>query len=454
MKTKNIIHNKYHVLEVLSESSISKVYLIEHGNLKTKRVMKQLDKSSPYCKQFMKEAFLMKQLDHPCIPHIFDYEEDEQFIYIIEQYMEGETLYSYFKNGNKHKEQIILSILLQICDLIQYLHSQKPPILHLDIKPDNIILSFSALKPLNSMENPTVKLIDFGCATQENNEQWSGARFGTPSYSAPELYWPEHPDERTDIYSIGKLIEFLLEVGEYSIEEARSRKGIKTRKAINEISKRCLMLNPEQRFQAVSQLKQQFQKLQKNSNDNKDKKCVISYAVAGAESNLGMTHIALLLCRYLTGFGEMHYVECNPSGAVRAMTQSYHRLKIYGEGYIVAGLKMYPNGSMPNCETDRRVIDYGVLNDENLFEFSQADMQILILASKEWELAKTEDAIDKVAQIPGVIFLFSFADTKTYHTLVKNMGKRRCFQIPYTGHPLDIKLSREVMAFFNEMLQI
>ena len=191
--------NKYHILKQLAASDYADVYLAEHTALRDMRIIKRIAKKSACYQQLIQEAYIMKNLKHSNIPLIYDMEEDEEYSYIIEEYIDGESLVTYTYYQNNIQLEVIIDLIIQLATTIQFLHSMDPPILYLDLKPENIIVS-----------HDRIKLIDFGSSIlsqQACNREFS---FGTPSYAAPEQRGLQPVDERSDIYGLGRVMEYLV----------------------------------------------------------------------------------------------------------------------------------------------------------------------------------------------------------------------------------------------------
>ncbi|MBO4315811.1 MAG: serine/threonine protein kinase, partial [Prevotella sp.] len=146
-----------------------------------------------YQEAFRKEFETGYNLEHPNLVHYVSYSDDG----ILMEYIDGETLThflsshpDYFKNKKN-----IGKFLGQLLDVVGYLHSHQ--VLHLDLKPDNIMLT--------RIDN-TVKLIDLGCCYTDTFTDTQGL---TNHYAAPEQLAGNSTDARTDIYAIGKILEFL-----------------------------------------------------------------------------------------------------------------------------------------------------------------------------------------------------------------------------------------------------
>jgi serine/threonine-protein kinase len=136
---------KYKILGLLGRGGTARVYLAEHILLKSYRAIKCISKNHPQYELQRNEAFILKNLKHSCIPIIYDIEEDDKGSYIVEEYIEGITLTDYVLANGALREDIIIQAGIQLCDLIQYLHSAKSPVFYLDLKPDNILISGSVL---------------------------------------------------------------------------------------------------------------------------------------------------------------------------------------------------------------------------------------------------------------------------------------------------------------------
>ena len=136
----------------MAKTNHSNVYLVRHTALDTLRVAKVIRKADMDSDTILREARLIKNLKHSHIPVIYDIEEDDISICIIEEYISGKSLRSYINDTDNIKTSEICDIAVKLCDILEYLHNCDNEIIHLDIKPDNIIID----------EHNNVKLIDFG----------------------------------------------------------------------------------------------------------------------------------------------------------------------------------------------------------------------------------------------------------------------------------------------------
>ena len=156
----NQFYEKYEIIKELASSNHSTIYLVRHVILDVYRVAKVFTGSHEESERLLNEAHLIKNLKHPHIPVIYDIEqnigEDNDSICIIEEYIDGKSLRQYVNDETETKGYLdireICRIGKELCCILEYLHSfNDEGILHMDIKPDNIMLD----------NYGKVKLIDF-----------------------------------------------------------------------------------------------------------------------------------------------------------------------------------------------------------------------------------------------------------------------------------------------------
>jgi eukaryotic-like serine/threonine-protein kinase len=151
-------------------------------------------------RNFKREADILATLSHPAIPKIYDVFDENDRAYIIMEYINGSDLEMVL---NKTKELPIDKILewsIDLCDVLDYLHSHKPePIIFRDMKPANIMIDSLG----------KVRLIDFGIAKQFTQDGKKHTMIGTEGYSAPEQYRGE-VSPSSDIYALGATLHHIL----------------------------------------------------------------------------------------------------------------------------------------------------------------------------------------------------------------------------------------------------
>jgi serine/threonine protein kinase len=160
--------------------------------------------------QFRREAFTLGRLDHPNLPKVSDTFTERGREYLVMDFVDGPDLRQLMeekrRQGQFLEERQVLEWAEQLCDALEYLHGQDPPVLHRDIKPANIKLTAGGL----------IKLVDFGLvkllAADDVRTVTILQGRGTVAYTPLEQYGGDagHTDVRTDIYSLGATIYHLL----------------------------------------------------------------------------------------------------------------------------------------------------------------------------------------------------------------------------------------------------
>jgi len=152
---------------------------------------------------FQDEFAILSRLQHPNLPHYYEVFEADGNGYLVMEFVPGQSLEDVLlKQKGPLLEAQVLGYIPQICDVLQYLHGQRPPLVHRDIKPANIRLTPEGL----------IKLVDFGLLKQGSGVTRNSRRALTFEY-APLEQWGhtvEHTDVRSDIYSLGATIYHML----------------------------------------------------------------------------------------------------------------------------------------------------------------------------------------------------------------------------------------------------
>jgi len=250
--------DRYEILSLIGEGGMSRVYLVKNIKLGNKWAIKEVPRMNIGI-EVLAEADILKKLNHSAIPKIIDIEEDEDNVYIIEEYIEGDNLKAYKQGQEYISETQVIDWGLQLSEVIQYLHGQQPsPIIFRDIKPNNIIVT-------NSME---IKLVDFGIAREYKQGQNKDTMpLGSRGYAAPEQFGGDQSDERTDIFALGVTLYYLVtgqNLGEppyivrFDEEIAEQVSG-----QLKRLIRKCCEPIPENRYQNISELSHDLKSLQK-----------------------------------------------------------------------------------------------------------------------------------------------------------------------------------------------
>lgn len=290
---------KYKIISALGSGSFGTVYLSKHLQLECLRAIKVFPKPSSARDILHSEAQLLKSLKHPCIPTLYDIEEDEDYYYLIEEYVSGESLEEFLLHQSTISHDFLLNISEQLCGIFFYLHTRSPsPVLYLDLKPEHIIVC-----------GMKVKLIDFNVSTYLSNLGNIYNLFGNKEYSAPELFQGEKPTILCDIYSIGKIMLFLSQYADMPLSPN-----------IYHIMKKAAHTDPAFRFETVEKLLCAIESARQMQPSVPTRRTI---AVVGSHNGCGTTHIAISLVSALNYMGYRSvYIEKNASNHLSALLLS------------------------------------------------------------------------------------------------------------------------------------
>lgn len=201
-----VIDGKYEILTEIGRGGMSVVYLAMDTHLNKQWAVKEIRKKGNgkndevIVNSLLAEANMMKKLDHPALPRIVDIIDNGVTIFVVMDYIEGESLDKILAEYGAQPENLVIGWAKQLCDALYYLHSQKPPIIYRDMKPANVML-----KPEGN-----IKIIDFGIAREYKEQNLADTTvLGTKGYAPPEQYSGQ-TDARSDIYALGMTMHHLL----------------------------------------------------------------------------------------------------------------------------------------------------------------------------------------------------------------------------------------------------
>ena len=201
-----VLDGKYEILKEIGRGGMSVVYLAMDKHLNKQWAVKEIRKKGSgkndeiVVNSLLAEANMMKKLDHPALPRIVDIIDNGVTIYVVMDYIEGESLDKILNEYGAQPEELVVNWAKQLCDALSYLHSQKPPIIYRDMKPANVML-----KPEGN-----IKIIDFGIAREYKEQNLADTTvLGTKGYAPPEQYSGQ-TDPRSDIFALGMTMHHLL----------------------------------------------------------------------------------------------------------------------------------------------------------------------------------------------------------------------------------------------------
>ncbi|MCD7818727.1 MAG: serine/threonine protein kinase, partial [Lachnospiraceae bacterium] len=229
----------YRIVRRLGSGGEGTVYLVCYMNteqLRAAKILKNVRKDQRH------ELNMMKNLNHPSLPRIIDVLEQDGYLWLIMDYIYGQPLDHIAAEGMTEPQ--IWSVARQLSQVLIYLHTRKEPILHLDVKPTNILI-----RPDDSLV-----LIDFGTSIRGHPDSKDYCGYGTRGFAAPEQFISGCSiDARADIYGVGAVLYYCC----YGKAPLKQKTG-KSRKAygrqLKRVIKRCLAESPEKRFRDSREL--------------------------------------------------------------------------------------------------------------------------------------------------------------------------------------------------------
>ena len=251
-----ILNERYRIKRVINSGGMSTIYEVEDMRLSSRWVLKELhvlsqdaQEQSSIQQQFKKEAEILSQLSHPALPKVVDYFIEGEREFLIEELVEGKDLLTLMEETPEFSEEQVVNWAVQMCDCLIYIHEKG--IIYRDLKPSNIIV----------MDNRSLKLLDFGIARiYQAGKSQDTIIMGTPGFSPPEQYGTSQTDARSDIYSLGSTMYFLLSRRDPAanpfVYPPLSSLNPRVSGRIENIITRAVQTNPEDRFSSASEFRE------------------------------------------------------------------------------------------------------------------------------------------------------------------------------------------------------
>ncbi len=251
----SIVDGKYKILHEIGRGGMSVVYLAMNERANKQWAIKELNKNGIQNYETVKqnlivETDMLKKFNHPNLPSIIDVIDNGDTFLIVMDYIEGISLKEALKRNGAQRQEDVIEWAKQLCDVLGYLHSRKPPIIYRDMKPSNVML-----KP-----DGNVMLIDFGTAREFKESKVEDTTcLGTIGYAAPEQFGGQgQTDPRTDIYCLGATMYHLVtghdpSASPYEMYPIRQWDP-KLSSGFEEIILKCTQKNPNDRYQSCAEL--------------------------------------------------------------------------------------------------------------------------------------------------------------------------------------------------------
>jgi len=227
-------------LSCLRKENDHSIYLVNEKSSTDKLILKIAEKGAP--NNLKREYELLSKIHHSGIPkaHFFD-SDDEGREYLLRAFAEGDTLKSLLERDGVFSEHQTLEIALKICEILDHLHKQSPPVIYRDLSPENAVIT----------PNGKISLIDFGISREVvSGKDFDTVYVGNVAFASPEQFGFTATDRRSDIFAIGKLMIYLA-TGETDLQKYTNKI---TDGGFRKIVAKCTRLSPEKRYPSVANL--------------------------------------------------------------------------------------------------------------------------------------------------------------------------------------------------------
>ncbi len=204
-----VLKDKYKIARLVGGGGMAWVYQVERLSDHSIWALKELRPQSTdpedqalAWRLFQQEAIILADLDHRNLPRVIDFFEEGNDSFLVMEFIWGRSLEKRLEAANAPLlESEVLRWAIQLCDVLDYLHNQDPPVIFRDLKPSNVMVTNEGI----------IKLIDFGIArTYKVGKKKDTVAMGSENYAAPEQWGKEQTDGRSDVYSLGATMYHLL----------------------------------------------------------------------------------------------------------------------------------------------------------------------------------------------------------------------------------------------------
>lgn len=252
LKQGQMLEKKYEVIKILGRGGMGTVYLCRNISLGNLWAIKEVNSELKNKVDFLAEPNMLKKLNHIGIVRVIDIFYENDNLYIVEDYIEGRNLKEHVDINGPLSSKLVVDISLQLCSILDYLHSFNPPIVYRDLKPSNIMIT----------PNNKVVLIDFGIArVYKENQEGDTVVLGSRGYMAPEQFMNNQSNVKTDIYSLGATMFFMVTAKAVSLlinPMSEKNYPIHTPKWLVEIIQKALAAKPEDRYSNINTMISEF----------------------------------------------------------------------------------------------------------------------------------------------------------------------------------------------------
>ncbi|NGZ74493.1 serine/threonine protein kinase [Saccharibacillus alkalitolerans] len=442
-----VIGERYRVERVLGSGGMGRVYLASDAKLPGKwwAVKETMADTADY-ERIENEARMLTRLRHRSLPQVADFfaPDAEGRVFLVMEYIEGSNLGEYMAHTEGRPSiPFVLELALRICEVLEYLHGQSPPIVFRDLKPGNVMIGGDG----------TVRLIDFGIARSAAPEKNADTvKLGTIGFAAPEQY-EGRSDPSSDQYALGALLLYLCTGGAFSEWTPDAQRALRPDMPPTLVPaiRRMLSYRREERFESVAEVKRLIRP------DGTDEEHAASagssgggtttVAVLGNYPGCGSTHTAIAAAHTLAREGgRTALVELGRASG------TFERIAMEWEGEPLKGKRTFSIRDVdywPAADRERLgdifgrgyrhiVLDLGTCGNARDFEeFLRADIPLIVGSASEW---RSGDLIafahrESLRARPKWIYALPFAADNAVKDMRRRLGHKKVYALPALPDP-------------------
>ena len=394
------IEDRYEVIRVLQESAATAVILVNYKKIGALRILKAIHKAHPNANSILSEAHLLQGFKSSQLPTLYEVDDTEDMYYLVEEFVEGISLREYLQQTKIKKEKLI-HISIEICKIIEHLHTAgSEPVLYRDMKPEHVYL-----------QGNIIRLIDLGISIRKSDAR-NSIPYGTKEWAAPEQIEGGCLDESTDVYGVGKVIEFM-QMSSYGKDDFK----------IKNIVDWATNPDKNKRIKNIKELRERLENLQNEYVfDRKGKQHLEKkIAVVGAVPAVGTTRVAMSLSQFFNKRGIDCYYRDKEKDTVVRLWRNLKNTELrqgvlYHEDFMA--IMEYGDAVEPQIPPKGMyVLDCG--SNENIpFD---TDLIIYVTSAMPWQ--QTEEYPEWIEQ-NGVYVINNFSDRISSARLARILRKK------------------------------
>ncbi|MCQ4085603.1 serine/threonine-protein kinase [Saccharibacillus sp. JS10] len=460
-----IIGDRYRVERVLGSGGMGRVYLTSDAKLPGKwwAVKETIAHTADY-ERIENEAKMLIKLRHASLPQVADFfaPDAEGRVFLVMEYIEGENLGEVMRrSGGNLDIPFVLELFISICETLEYLHAQKPPIVFRDLKPGNIMIG----------KDNQIRLIDFGIARDMNPDKNADTvKLGTIGFAAPEQYEGQS-DPSSDQYALGGLLLYLSTGGRFSEWTSEAERHLRSDLPAGciPVMRKMLSHRRQDRYASITDAKEQIQPRHRTDHRNDEQFTSSSIvgtttiAILGNFAGCGATHTAIAVAHTLSREGgKTAIVELGR----RAHT--FEKIALEWEGESLNGRRSFTvQGVDYWCATEKErlhdlfgkgyryiVLDLGVCKESRDFEeFLRADLPIIVGSGSEWRSKELVSFVHRetLRSSPKWTYLLPFATEEAVKEMRRTLRSKNVYAVPPLDSPFDGNLREELEPLLHSL---